>query len=46
MIKEKRKLEAERAELLKAFKAGDTSATAKLKAIMAPINALNKKLGV
>jgi len=46
MIKEKRKLEAERAELLKAFKAGDASATAKLKAIMAPINALNKKLGV
>ena len=46
MIKDLNKLKSEREQLLKAYKAGDTSATAKLKTLMGPINTLKKKLGV
>ena len=46
MIKDLNKLKSEREQLLKAYKAGDTSATAKLKTLMGPINTLKKKLGM
>ncbi len=46
MIKEKRKLEAERMEAAKAYKAGDESVLPKMKELTAQINKLNKKLGV
>jgi len=46
MIVAKRDLEAERMEVAKAYKAGDTSVVSKLKDLTTQINKLNKKLGV
>jgi hypothetical protein len=46
MIVAKRDLEAQRMEIAKAFKAGDTSVVPQLKDLTAQINKLNKKLGV
>ena len=46
MIIAKRDLEAQRMEIAKAFKAGDTSVVPQLKDLTAQINKLNKRLGV
>jgi hypothetical protein len=46
MIIAKRELEAERMEIAKAYKNGDTSVISKLKDLTAQINKLNKRLGV
>ena len=46
MIVAKRDLEAQRMEIAKAFKGGDTSVVPQLKDLTAQINKLNKRLGV
>lgn len=46
MITAKRDLEAERMEIAKAYKGGDTSVLPQLKDLTVQINKLNKKLGV
>ena len=46
LVKAKRDLEAQRMEVAKAYKNGDTSVLSQLKDLTAQINKLNKKLGV
>jgi len=46
MIAAKKDIEAQRAEIAKAYKGGDTSVLPQLKDLTAQINKLNKKLGV